>query len=223
MNKSMLRIVNLLLMGILMLTSTSAIIVSKSINSLPVIYIDPGHGGPDGGAVTNCGSYEKDIVLSIAKFLKEHLERAGFRVLMTRDGDYDLSPKTSKNHKREDIHKRVDLINSSNCLLYISIHANSYPHQSVYGAQTFYNKNSLESKELSESIQEALGAILLNTQRVAKSISGKYLIDHVQHIGCLVEVGFLSNLKEAELLKNPIYQERVAFAIYVGISNYLER
>ena len=222
MNKAIIKTINLILLGILMITSTGAIIVSNEINSLPLIIIDPGHGGPDGGAVSNDGIYEKDIVLAISIKLKYYLEQAGYKVTLTRSGDYDLAPNGSKNHKRDDIHKRVDMINNSNCLLFISIHANSYPNSSIYGSQVFYSNNGVESKLLSESIQETLFAILQNTNRSAKSISGKYLIDNTNKTGSLIEVGFLSNFREASLLKTDIYQDRVAYAIYIGITNYLE-
>ena len=61
-----------------------------------------------------------------------------------------------------------------------------------------------------------------NNKRTAKSITDKYLIDHVQKIGCLVEIGFLTNIKELNNLINPTYQQQLALMIYLGILNYLE-
>ena len=61
-----------------------------------------------------------------------------------------------------------------------------------------------------------------NNKRTAKSITDKYLIDHVQKIGCLVEIGFLTNTKELNNLINPTYQQQLALMIYLGILNYLE-
>jgi len=210
-------------MFILFITSTSSIIVSKSItNSQNVIYIDPGHGGADGGGVGKDGTYEKEIVLEISFKLRELLSQAGYNVILTRNGDYDLASPGSKNRKREDIHKRVAMINNSNCLLYVSIHANIYPSSQVFGAQVFYNNKSPESKELSENVQDTIKSLLQNTKRVAKSISGKYLVDHVNKTGCLVEVGFLTNYNEFQQLKDPSYQEKMAFAIYIGICSFLE-
>ena len=71
--------------------------------------------------------------------------------------------------------------------------------------------------------RDAFIRILGNTKRVAKSISNKYLVDHVNRIGCLVEVGFLSNDKELTNLKDEKYQDLVAYAIYVGVLEYLAR
>ena len=180
-----------------------------------VIYIDPGHGGFDGGCVGN-GLIEKDITLSISLKLKKHLEFCGYKVYLTREIDTALAKE-----KANDIYKRVALINNAKTLLYISIHANSYPSESIKGAQTFY-KNTPENKKLAELIQSSLQQIDLKNHRMAKSITGKYLLDHTDNIGCLVEVGFLSNPLDAELLKDEHYQNKIAYAVYAGILSYLE-
>jgi len=212
----------LLFLLIMLISVAGSIIVTKNTEKAFLIYLDPGHGGSDGGAVANNDIMEKDIVLEVSFFLKDYLENAGFLVKMTRYGDYDLAPTYSKNRKRDDIYKRCSLINNTNCLLYISIHANKFPDKNVHGAQVFYNNQCLESKRLSETIQEMISAITQNTNRVAKSINGKYLIEHVKKIGCLVEIGFLSNLQELELLIKESYQKKMAYAIYAGIISFLE-
>ncbi|MFA7435102.1 MAG: N-acetylmuramoyl-L-alanine amidase CwlD [Bacilli bacterium] len=223
MESKLIRLCNFVFLIVIALSSVAAIVTTNSVIENKVIYIDPGHGGPDGGAVGIDGIFEKDIVLSISKKLKRYLNEAGYEVLMIRDGDYDLADDNSKNKKREDIHNRVKLINDSNCLLYISIHANKYSSPKIYGSQVFYKPNDELSKVLSEEIQDALKSILQNTKRDAKSISGKYLIDHAKVPGALVEVGFLSNPKEAEELVSDYYQEQMAYAIYVGVLSYLEK
>lgn len=223
MESKLIRLCNFVFLIVIALSSVAAIVTTNSVTENKVIYIDPGHGGPDGGAVGIDGIFEKDIVLSISKKLKRYLNEAGYEVLMIRDGDYDLADDNSKNKKREDIHNRVKLINDSNCLLYISIHANKYSSPKIYGSQVFYKPNDELSKVLSEEIQDALKSILQNTKRDAKSISGKYLIDHAKVPGALVEVGFLSNPKEAEELVSDYYQEQMAYAIYVGVLSYLEK
>lgn len=180
-----------------------------------VIYIDPGHGGFDGGCVGN-DLTEKDVTLDISLKLKDYLTKSGYNVMLTREVDKALS-KTKAN----DIYKRVALINNNNTLLYVSIHANSYPHESVKGAQTFY-KDTPNNKLLASIIQENLKCIDLNNQRMEKTISGKYLLEHAEKVGCLVEVGFLTNSSEAEKLKTDHYKSQVAYAIYIGILSYLE-
>ena len=196
-------------------------ILAKEIEANNLIYLDPGHGGIDCGGISKNEIYEKDINLKICEFLKIYLNNSGYKVKLTRYGDYDLASKESRNRKHEDITKRIDLIDNSNCLLFISIHCNIYTNNTIKGAQTFFNDKNIFNKNLSESIQEKMIAILKNTKRVAKSIKGKYLIDNIKSVGSLVEVGFLSNDEEASLLANPVYQDTVAYSIYLGIIDYL--
>lgn len=197
-------------------------IVPVNNNSQNVIYIDPGHGGPDGGTVSRNGIYEKDIVLIISYYLKNLFEGNGYIVYMTRLGDYDLASQNSQNRKREDIRQRVKLINESPAILYLSVHANSYPSEIVYGAQTFYQSSNSRSQSLAICIQESIKSSLKNTKREALLINDKFLIDNVKKTGCLVEVGFLSNPRELALLQAEEYQIKMATAIYVGVLDYLE-
>lgn len=223
MENKLIKLCNYIFLSIILVVSITSIITTNSYSTNNTIYIDPGHGGPDGGAVGVDGIYEKNIVLSVSKKLKKYLNEAGYNVLLTRDGDYDLADDTSKNKKREDIHERVKLINDSDCLLFISIHANKYPSPKIYGAQSFYRTDDEESKLLSEEVQDALRSILQNTKRGAKSITGKYLIDNTIPPGTLVEIGFLSNPEEAAMLIDEYYQERLAYSIYVGTLSYLQK
>ena len=129
------------------------------------IYIDPGHGGFDGGAVGD-GLIEKDLVLDISYLIKSHLETYGYKVLLTRYKDEALA-----SNKKEDIYKRVNLLNNDDVLLFLSIHANSFPSSKVSGSQVFY-KNTL-NKELSETLQSYL-SLVDNSKRKAKSICRYY-------------------------------------------------
>lgn len=180
-----------------------------------VIYIDPGHGGFDGGCVGN-GLIEKDVNLKIALKLKDYLETAGFKVKLTRNEDNALD-----NNKSEDIYKRVRMINNANTLLYISIHANSYPHASVKGAQVFYH-DDIKNQALSKEIQNYLKYLDIYNTRQAKILTDKYILDHINKTGCLVEVGFLTNSTESNKLKDDIYLAYIAYAIYSGIMAYLD-
>ena len=186
-----------------------------------VIYIDPGHGGIDGGCISSNGEYEKEIVLDIAYSLKEYLELNGYYPLMTRSGDYDLASYNSINRKREDIIKRTDMINNSNCKLAISIHANAYPSSKEKGAQVFYNNKNDNSKKLAEFIQDNLKEKLNNTDRLAMDLNNKYILENVKCPIVIVEVGFLSNKEEAELLKTSDYQKVMGYTIGEAIINFL--
>ena len=186
------------------------------------IYIDPGHGGSDGGAIGADGTYESFLTLIIAKKLEKALTNDNYQVIMTRNGDYDLAPEHSKNRKRDDIHERVKRINASNADLYVSIHANAYPSSKIKGSQVFFKTGSEESHLLAILIQHALILEMLNTYRIAKPIANIYLIDHVTIPGCLIEVGFLSNREELDNLKNTTYQDKIVRSIYLGIKEYLK-
>lgn len=212
---------------ILFLTFITLITIGFSIGSVKAthsrhntyfVYLDPGHGGFDGGATSNDKkTIEKDINLITCEYVKNYLERTGIRVKLTREKDEALAK-----NKRDDIHKRVRLINHSNCDIYISIHVNAYPEESVKGAQTFYSDKNEENCKLATTIMMQLQILDSTNKRVAKKISEKYLLDKADKIGCLVELGFLTNPGELENLKNDQYLEKIAFSIYLGIIQYYE-
>lgn len=212
---------------ILFLTFITLIIVGISIISVKAtqsnqsryyVYIDPGHGGFDGGATSiDKNTIEKDITLCTSLYLQNYLERTGIKVKLTRNKDEALSKS-----KKEDIHKRVKYINDSNCDIYISIHANAYPAESVRGSQTFYNSILEENVTLATMIMNQLHQLDASNKRVAKNISGKYILDHTNKVGCLVELGFLTNQMDLQNLKNDQYLQKIAFYIYLGIIHYFE-
>ncbi len=182
------------------------------------VFIDPGHGGYDGGTKGN-GLVEKDLNLLIALYLRDYLEQAGINVLMTRTEDVDFVVPGAGSKKKRDLDHRINMINNSDCNLYISLHMNALPDPRWSGAQVFYNDNFNENKALAECIQQSITDVLQNTHRKAKTVSTLYLMKMVKKPGVLIEAGFLSNPQEADLLKQPIYQDKVAFAIYLGIIN----
>ena len=103
-----------------------------------VIYIDPGHGGIDPGAVYK-DIYEADINLEISNTLASTLEKYGAIVYLTRYDNYDLSVTNSINRKRSDLSRRANIINKSLCDIYISIHLNAETSSTLFGAQVFYD------------------------------------------------------------------------------------
>ena len=186
-----------------------------------VIVVDPGHGGIDPGAVGQ-GVTEKRIVLEVAKRLKTLLNHAGAKVIMTRDSDTDLGspgPNGLSGRKREDLANRVELANSNKADLYLSIHVNAFPSSRWRGAQTFYQRNQAEGKKLAEAIQGELIRVLGNTDRVAKA-EDFYTTRNTNMASAIVEIGFISNPAEAELLTDAAYQRKLALAIYSGLVKY---
>lgn len=184
-----------------------------------VIVLDPGHGGADGGA-----SYEtileKNLTLKIAKQLRAYLEEQGAVVKLTRERDVDLAEESTKgyrNRKREDLKRRLDLVNSKDNDLFISIHLNAIPQTQWSGAQTFYTNFHDDNERIARFVQNELVRHLPNNTRRAKSIDGIYVLSNAKTPGVLVEAGFLSNPEERYWLLQDEYQQRVAAAVYLGI------
>ncbi|WP_335872197.1 N-acetylmuramoyl-L-alanine amidase CwlD [Bacillus sp. 2205SS5-2] len=187
-----------------------------------IIYLDPGHGGPDGGAGDE-EALEKDISLKVALKVKEYLQEQGALVLLTREEDTDLADKGTKGYSRrksEDLKKRLQMINESDADLFITIHLNSIPSPKWNGAQTFYAPHYVENKRVATFIQAELVRNLENTDREAKIIQNVYLLKYAKKPGALVEIGFLSNPEEKHHLMKDSYQESVSASIYEGILRY---
>jgi len=186
-----------------------------------VIVLDPGHGGPDGGAAIG-GVLEKDISLSVSNMVRDYLQEQGALVLMTREKDSDLAGDVQgyRARKREDLMQRVKLINDSQADMYLSIHLNAFPSADSRGAQTFYTLRYKENKELARFIQAELRDNLENTRREAKVIDHVYVMKYAEKPGALVEIGFLSNTQERELLVDTTYQNKIAVSMYEGIMRY---
>lgn len=187
-----------------------------------IIVLDAGHGGMDGGAFVD-KVLEKDIALHITTKIRDYLQQQGAMVIMTRDEDEDLADDDTtgiRNRKREDLRKRVEMINDSEADLFLSIHLNAFPSKKWYGAQTFYSLRYEENKQVANFIQAEIIRNLENTTRTAKPISNVYLMTNTKKPGALVEVGFLSNDGERENLLKDEYQEKVAASIYKGILRY---
>lgn len=186
-----------------------------------LIVIDPGHGGIDPGAIGSGGTLEKDVVLDISKKLKTLLSQAGAVVVMTRETDKDLSDPSGSVSKRkhEDLARRVELANSKKADIYLGIHGNSFPSPIWRGAQVFYQHEQEDGKKLAECIQAELRRVLKNTDRQAKA--GDYYINrNTKMTSVIVEVGFFSNPDEERLMKDRVYQQKVAYAIYAGVAKY---
>ena len=183
-----------------------------------VVVVDAGHGGKDGGAQFD-GILEERLNLEIAKQVKEELESIGVQVRLTRYGHYDLASKDATNRKREDLQKRIQLINDKDVDLYISIHLNAYPNTGVKGAQVFYKKQDQGSQQLAKEIQYCLRKEL--DTKMKETTGDYYIVRNSEKTGVLVECGFLSNAIERELLQQKDYQRRIAKSIVLGIRKYL--
>lgn len=187
-------------------------------NKSVTIVVDAGHGGLDPGKVGINNALEKDINLAIALKLERNLKENGINVVMTRTDDNGLYSESDSNKKVRDMKKRLSIIEEANPMLAVSIHQNSYPDPSVSGVQVFYYKDSAKSKAAAEIMQAQLIKSLKPVkERVAKDNSSYYLLKKTSVPIMIVECAFMSNPTEADLLIQDDYQEKVAWAIYLGI------
>ena len=185
------------------------------------VVVDAGHGGSDPGKVGINNAMEKDINLQIAGILKKFLEAEGIHVVMTRSGDGGLYEEGASNKKVQDMKNRLAVIEEAEPVLVVSIHQNSYHEEYVNGAQVFYYKTSAQGKQLAELLQEQLKMLNPENQRQAKGNDSYYLLKKTAKPIVIVECGFLSNRAEAEKLILPLYQEKLAWNIHMGIMKYL--
>ncbi len=216
------------------------------------IVIDPGHGGSEYGAVGPSGVMEKDIVLSIAKYLKKEIEsKLGLKVILTRSRDINLS-----------LEERAQIANNSKADLFISIHCNASRNKKARGSETFilslkatdnsarrtaYFENNPQAKEykdendtitfilwdlaqsaflkesalLAELVQKELNLLLHTKDRGIKQAPFRVLTN-VSMPAILVETAFLSNPDEEKMLKDPKFQKKIAYAIFLGVKRYIE-
>ena len=143
-------------------------------------------------------------------------------MVLTRTDDNGLYREGAANKKVEDMRKRCEIITEAMPVFTVSIHQNSYPEEYVKGAQTFFYGKSAEGKALAEYIQASMVERLdPENHRTAKANESYYLLKRTPTPTVIVECGFLSNSQEAELLTTEEYQEKAAWAIHMGILQYL--
>ena len=180
--------------------------ISPVLSKNKVIVIDAGHGGTDYGAIRN-GINEKDINLDIAKRVEDILKRKGYKVLMTRSNDIFVS-----------LEERCNISESSNPLIFVSIHVNSCMGTEPKGIEThYYHDNSIE---LANAIHSKL-VKAIQTQNRGLFKSKFYVINHTTVPAVLLEIGFISNDAERAELTTPKRKQATAQAISEGIIDYI--
>ena len=202
------------------INSTKTNKIGQNVINLPSIkrnkyyvVIDPGHGGPDSGAVGINGLRETDVVLDVSKTLTKLLLEKGVRVKMTRSNEVDL-----------DLFPRVALANRTKADIFVSIHANASrgKKRNINGIETFYY-SGWKGKLLAEKIQkEILKVSPWSPDRGVRK--GRYfVIKRTNMPAVLVEIGFVTGRLDARRLDNKTHRRRVAYAVAKGILEYLKR
>ena len=188
------------------------------------IVLDAGHGGIDGGSTgVTTGVKESELNLLIVKELETLFSQSGFKVILTRDGDYGLYGDESAGFKLRDLKKRVEIVNNSNAELLLSIHINKFSSPSRKGVQVFYRDNDNISKLLADSIQLEVN-LLKEQERMFDALVGDYyVLNEILTSGVIVECGFLSNESDEKLLLSDAYRKKLAKRIYSGVFRYFSR
>ena len=191
----------------------------------PVVLIDPGHGGEDGGTTGTAGTVEKDINLKVAKYLAAYLDKANISYIMTRDSDisiHDDNCNTIREKKRSDLLNRRKLIENCGAQLFVSIHMNSFALEKYSGLQVYYSENDPESKVLADKMQSyTRDCLQKSNDRKTKLGNDIYLLEKLKCPAVLVECGFLSNQAEAKLLNDSEYRQKLALVLCASICDFL--
>lgn len=169
------------------------------------VYIDCGHGGKDSGAI-NGQTTEKSIVLSVGLHLKKLLLDSGkFDVRMSRQNDIYCT-----------LDYRTKDANNWGADILISLHCNDASSTSAIGIETFCYK--FKYRKLADTIHQALiNSKLYNVNRGVKE-GNLHMVRESKMSACLIELGFIRNSKDYNLLTTKQYE--FAKAIYQGILNY---
>ena len=175
------------------------------------VILDAGHGGKDQGA-SGGDVIEKEITLEVTKKTEKYLEDAGYKVKLTRDGDFFVK-----------LEERATYANGKDAKVFVSIHCNSSEDGEGNGIETFYaEQKGEESEKLAGLIQESL--IEQTDARDREVKTANHVVTAATRMpSVLVETGFLSDSMERELLQQEEYQEKLAKGIAEGVISYLEQ
>ena len=192
-----------------------------STDARPIIVIDAGHGGEDGGASGEDGTKEKDLNLLVAQSLSDILSAAGYDVRMTRTDDrllYDLYGDLADytGHKKTyDLRNRLRFTKEAGADLLISIHMNKFPQSRYSGLQVYYSTNAPESRTVAGVIRSYSKQYLQpeNERETKAATSSIYLLHRCEIPAVMVECGFLSNEEELSRLKDETYRRQLALVI----------
>ena len=184
------------------------------------IVLDPGHGGSDSGAVGPSGVQEKDVTLAISQKVRAILQASGARVVMTRTDDSDVYGAYATD--RQELQARVNVgAYTPGMRIFLSIHAYSFSSPSAHGTETFYYPRSDQDARLAQSLQDAMIAVNGLRDR-GISEANFYVVKHSTVPSALIELAFISNYQEEQLLASPDFQNTMALAICQGLGNYFK-
>jgi len=202
--------------------------VQESNSVKKTVIIDAGHGGEDPGKVSSYSDLkEKDLNLKISLKLKQLLESADYKVILTRAEDklvYSEGTTSIYDKRKQDLTRRKEIMDSSGAQIVVSIHMNGFPETKYYGAQTFFPPNSPDSLKLATSIQKSMKEMLDKDNKRDPQLKKDpiVILADLKTPTTIVECGFLSNAAEEKKLGTDEYQSKIAAAIKDGIDHYFK-
>ena len=200
----------------------------SSAPQIPLLAIDPGHGGEDGGSSSG-EVLEKDLNLAVSEDIYYLCALTGVPAKMTRRDDRalydmygDLDDYTGRK-KAYDLRNRVRFVEEEGAGVYLSIHQNKFTDPAYSGLQVWYSPNVKESEALAKMIQSAARKYLApeNEREVKRATSAIYVLKRAKVPAVLVECGFLSNPEDLGRLCDPSYRKRLAGAVFSESAKFM--
>ncbi|WP_207857013.1 N-acetylmuramoyl-L-alanine amidase family protein [Lucifera butyrica] len=182
-----------------------------------VIVLDPGHGGSDPGAIGPGKTMEKTITLAVSLKVKALLEKAGAKVIMTRQSDRDVYKPGDT--AVEELSARASVANRNKADIFVDVHINSFVNPDVGGTATYYYEKTPYDLILAQTIQSNLihdGGL----ENRGVHAANFYVLKHTVMPSVLAELAFISNPKEENLLNEPDFQQKMAQGIVKGIDDF---
>ncbi len=185
--------------------------------ALPLVILDPGHGGANDGTKMCIAPYtpEKKLALETALKVRDILEQWGYRVKMTRTRDVFIP-----------LHDRVSFAKQNKGYIFVSIHYNHAPNKNAQGIEVFYcdkSRHAARAKQLGTSILDSMCKKLKATNRGVHAQSFHVVRENDMMPAVLIEGGFFSNIQEARKLSDPQYVRLLSYSIAQGIDDFIER
>lgn len=198
--------------------------VSTTEQTRPVLVLDPGHGGEDGGAVAADGTMEKDLNLCISQRMAAIADLLGWDTCLTRTDDAMLYDRygplpTGGKKKSYDLKNRLRFAEEAGATVFCSIHMNQFPDPDCKGLQVYYSPNAADSQRYATTVQNYAKAYLdpENQRAIKKATSSIYLLHRIKTPAILIECGFLSSPTECARLQDEVYQLQLAAVVVSGL------
>lgn len=187
-----------------------------------VVVIDAGHGGIDGGAEgVKTGTPESEINLAIAEKLRSLLVGGGIKTVMTRSDSGGLYGLPVPGFKRRDMYRRAEIIGEANPAVVVSVHQNSCSSSSRRGSLVYYESGDEKGRDLARSVCDSINLMPEKPRDCVPMAGDFFILNNSPNAAIIAECGFLSNAEDEKLLLDDLYRDKFAYALYVGIVDYL--